>query len=201
MFRIAFAGMRTRPSTLPSAAIALPSIHIAYRTAQPPHRGFASSSIASSATQTSAAASSIPSPDAATSTASSAVSASTESVAEIDAASAGFEFLEPWVPTIHNLADTLHLSGPYAHALSIFVLAFAVRTLVTLPVTIWQRKKTRALTEKVLPEWEIMKEQIPLVVRARCRRAGMSYEAFEAETRKEVSLSPNYQARKLRWTV
>lgn len=99
----------------------------------------------------------------------------------------GFEFLEPWVPTIQHLADTLHLSGPYAHALSIFVLAFAVRTAVTLPITLWQRNKTRKLTENVLPEWEVMKQQIPLAVRARCRRAGLSYERFQVEVQKEVS--------------
>lgn len=90
------------------------------------------------------------------------------------------------MPTINNLADTMHLSGPYAHALSIFILAFAVRTAVTLPMTLWQRGKTRKLTEKVLPEWEIMKERIPFVVRNRARRAGMSYEAFEAEAQKEL---------------
>ncbi|CDW96918.1 hypothetical protein [Sporisorium scitamineum] len=113
-------------------------------------------------------------------------SAVTQAVAESDVVAGGFEFLQPWVPTINNLADTMHLSGPYAHALSIFILAFAVRTAVTLPMTLWQRSKTRKLTEKVLPEWEIMKERIPLAVRARCRRAGMSYEAFEAETQKEL---------------
>ncbi len=109
-----------------------------------------------------------------------------ESVADPNEFQGGFEFLQPWVPTIHNLADTLHLSGPHAHALSIFVLAFAVRTAVTLPVTLWQRSKTRKLTEKVLPEWEIMKERIPQVVRARCRRAGMSYEQFNVEAQKEL---------------
>ncbi len=90
------------------------------------------------------------------------------------------------MPTINHLADTMHLSGPYSHALSIFILAFAVRTVVTLPMTLYQRSKTRKLTEKVLPEWEILKEQIPLQVRARSRRAGLSYESFEKETQKEL---------------
>ena len=179
MFHIAVAGMRTRASALP----VLPRIQPSYQRAPQTYRGFASSSIAASASPSS----SLPSNEAATSSTSSAVNTATDSVADTDVASAGFEFLEPWVPTIHNLADTLHLSGPYAHALSIFVLAFSVRTLVTLPVTIWQRSKTRKLTEHVLPEWEIMKEQIPLVARAKCRRAGMSYEAFEVEVKKEVS--------------
>ncbi|KAJ1033670.1 hypothetical protein NDA13_001654 [Ustilago tritici] len=178
VFHIAVAGMRTRASALP----VLPRIQPSYQRAPQTYRGFASSSLAASA----APSSSLPSNEAATSSTSSAVNIATDSVADTDVASAGFEFLEPWVPTIHNLADALHLSGPYAHALSIFVLTFAVRTLVTLPVTIWQRCKTRKLTEHVLPEWEIMKEQIPLVVRAKCRRAGMSYEAFEVEVKKEL---------------
>ncbi|SOV07153.1 related to COX18 - mitochondrial inner membrane protein required for membrane insertion of C-terminus of Cox2p [Ustilago sp. UG-2017a] len=178
VFHIAVAGMRTRASALP----VLPRIQPSYQRAPQTYHGFASSSIAASASPSS----SLPSNEAATSSTSSAVNTATDSVADTDVASAGFEFLEPWVPTIHNLADTLHLSGPYAHALSIFVLAFSVRTLVTLPVTIWQRSKTRKLTEHVLPEWEIMKEQIPLVARAKCRRAGMSYEAFEVEVKKEL---------------
>lgn len=99
----------------------------------------------------------------------------------------GFEFLEPWVPTVQSLADALHLSGPHAHALSVVALAFTVRTLVTLPVTLWQRKKTRKLADRVLPEWNKMKETIPLAVRARCRRANKSYEEFTVEVNKEVS--------------
>ncbi|SJX60991.1 related to COX18-mitochondrial inner membrane protein required for membrane insertion of C-terminus of Cox2p [Sporisorium reilianum f. sp. reilianum] len=180
VFRIAAAGIRTRAAVLPSVRSSFSST---YRLAPRSHRGFASSTATfSSAPSTSQ----LPVKDAVSSAAEDSTTAATQAVADSDVVAGGFEFLQPWVPTINNLADTMHLSGPYAHALSIFILAFAVRTAVTLPMTLWQRNKTRKLTEKVLPEWEIMKEHIPLAVRARCRRAGMSYEAFEAEAQKEL---------------
>ncbi|EST10140.1 Membrane insertase OXA1/ALB3/YidC [Kalmanozyma brasiliensis GHG001] len=183
VFRIAVASVRARASLLPPAG-AFPRIALPHRATTPSHRGFASSSAgllaAPTSTQTPTA---LPSQ---ASGATDATSTATQALAESEVVQGGFEFLQPWVPVINNLADTMHLSGPYPHALSIFILAFAVRTVVTLPVTLWQRGKTRKLTEKVLPEWEILKEQIPLQVRVRSRRAGLSYEAFEKEAQKEL---------------
>nr|CDI51847.1 cytochrome c oxidase biogenesis-related protein [Melanopsichium pennsylvanicum 4] len=182
LFRTAVAGIRTRAGVRPTARPHLPRSSFSDRVSAHSHRG-----LVSSAAPLSASPSQLPrsSPDAVGSSVDSTTTAS-QVVTESELVSGGFEFLQPYVPTIHNLADTLHLSGPYAHALSIFILAFAVRTVVTLPVTLWQRSKTRKLTEHVLPEWEVMKEQIPLKVRARSRRAGLSYEAFEKEAQKEL---------------
>ncbi|KAJ9479773.1 Cytochrome c oxidase biogenesis-related protein [Pseudozyma hubeiensis] len=185
LFRVAAAGVRTRATLLPAASSSWPRSPLPHRLAPRSLRGFASTSAAFSAAPS---APSITTSEAAFPSTSTADASSTASQAVIDSdvVAGGFEFLQPWVPTINNLADTMHLSGPYAHALSIFILAFAVRTVVTLPMTLYQRGKTRQLTEKVLPEWEIMKERIPLAVRARSRRAGLSYEAFEAEAQKEL---------------
>ncbi|GAC72861.1 hypothetical protein PANT_7d00313 [Moesziomyces antarcticus T-34] len=188
VFRAVAVGMRTTAAGLPCASSALPRSAVAHSFPSHHTRGFASTptrranapSSLPSTSQAAPPAAASPSPEVP------AGANAAESVADPNAFQGGFEFLQPWVPTIHNLADTLHLSGPHAHALSIFVLAFAVRTAVTLPVTLWQRSKTRKLTEKVLPEWEIMKERIPQVVRARCRRAGMSYEQFNVEAQKEL---------------
>ncbi|SNX82290.1 related to COX18 - mitochondrial inner membrane protein required for membrane insertion of C-terminus of Cox2p [Melanopsichium pennsylvanicum] len=193
LFRTAVAGIRTRAGVRPTARPHLPRSSFSDRVSAHSHRG-----LVSSAAPLSASPSQLPrsSPDAVGSSVDSTTTAS-QVVTESELVSGGFEFLQPYVPTIHNLADTLHLSGPYAHALSIFILAFAVRTVVTLPVTLWQRSKTRKLTEHVLPEWEVMKEQIPLKVRARSRRAGLSYEAFEKEAQKEVSI-PDLVSTKLR---
>ncbi|KIS70994.1 uncharacterized protein UMAG_00912 [Mycosarcoma maydis] len=187
VFRVAVTGIRTRATVLPTASPSWSRSSLPQRLAPRNHRGFASSTGAFSAVSSTT---SISAGNAAASTATiataDATSTSTQAVADLSIVQGGFEFLQPWVPTINSLADTMHLSGPYAHALSIFILAFAVRTAITLPMTLWQRGKTRKLTEKVLPEWEIMKQRIPLAVRARCRRAGMSYEAFEAEAQKEL---------------
>lgn len=188
LFRTAVAGIRSRSGLAASTSISRSSLP--YRPSPRICRNFASST-----TSFSAASHFIPSssqvPDPSLTSPLESSNAITQASADAtstgsDIVQGGFEFLQPWVPTIHNLADTLHLSGPHAHALSIFILAFAVRTAVTLPVTLWQRAKTKKLTEHVLPEWEAMKEQIPLAVRVRCRRAGKSYEEFEAEVRKEL---------------
>lgn len=186
VFRIAIAGIRTRAAGIPTASSSFSPISLPSRLRSSSHRGFASSTAAFSAAPST---SSIPAVNAAATSSAETAAATTQAVVEPEVVSGGFEFLEPWVPTIHNLAETLHFTGPHAHALAIFVLAFAVRTAVTLPVTLWQRSKTRKLTEQVLPEWEIMKEQIPLQVRANCRRAGMSYEAFHKEAQKEVGFA------------
>lgn len=139
-------------------------------------RNFTSTASPSAASPTLGVSSSVP------------ASTSHDALAEpVTSIAGGFEFLDSWVPTIHNLADTLHLSGPYAHTLSVVVLAFAVRTIVTLPLTLWQRGKTRKLVNLVLPEWNRLKVQIPIDVRARCRRSGKSYEEFLTEVKKEVS--------------
>ncbi|SPO24966.1 related to COX18 - mitochondrial inner membrane protein required for membrane insertion of C-terminus of Cox2p [Ustilago trichophora] len=183
VFRIAVAGIRTRAPVTPTASSSFSRISLPSRFRSSGHRGFASSTAAFSAAPLT---SPIPAANAAATSSAETASTTTQAVAEPEIVTAGFEFLEPWVPTIQNLAETLHFTGPHANALAIFVLAFAVRTVVTLPVTLWQRSKTRKLTEQVLPEWEIMKEQIPLQVRAKCRRAGMSYEAFHKEAQKEL---------------
>ncbi|PWZ00919.1 hypothetical protein BCV70DRAFT_199286 [Testicularia cyperi] len=188
IFRVtaAAAGAQMRLARGPTLAVARQSSPLA---GSIPLRGFASSSSSRSALtdpSSSSASAAYEAPSALSAPASESGADSASTAAEVVAANGGFELLQPWVPTIHNLADTLHFSGPHAHALSIFAVAFAVRTVVTLPVTLWQRSKTRKLSEKVLPEWKILKEQIPQTVRARCRRSGKSYEEFEVEVRKEL---------------
>ncbi|KAN0065617.1 hypothetical protein ACQY0O_000743 [Thecaphora frezii] len=145
-------------------------------------RGFASSSPRPQASEASTSA---------TSTASAALADPASSSASSSAELASSTFLDPLVPALHSLAETLHITGPSSHALSIVVLAFAVRTVFTLPMTIWQRRRTLRMTELVVPEWTAYKEKAPNVVRARCRKAGKSYEEFQKELQADLKAKIN----------
>ncbi|EPQ27485.1 uncharacterized protein PFL1_05023 [Pseudozyma flocculosa PF-1] len=151
-------------------------------------RGFATSSMRSQASDAAAGSTSaaLAAASTTTTTTATALAEATPSDALASTSQFGFSFLEPWAPTLHSLADTLHITGPYAHAISIFALAFAVRTVFTLPMTLWQRRRTQRMTELVVPEWTAYKASAPTVVRARCRRAGKSYEEFQKELQADL---------------
>ncbi|KAK0547449.1 hypothetical protein OC845_004081 [Tilletia horrida] len=56
------------------------------------------------------------------------------------------------------------------------------------------------MATEVVPVWEQMKKEIPLQVRARCRRAGKSYDEFRAELEAEMKKSLSDLLRKHRCT-
>ncbi|PWN49937.1 hypothetical protein IE53DRAFT_331171 [Violaceomyces palustris] len=108
--------------------------------------------------------------------------------AAIEQASTGAaSFLEPLIPVIQNLSEILHLGGmTYSHAISIVLVAFAARATITLPVTLWQRARSRRMVERVLPAWNEIKKTAPYTVRKRCRLAGKSYEEYQIELKSEL---------------
>lgn len=58
-----------------------------------------------------------------------------------------------------------------------------------MPLTLWQRKRTRRYQEKVLPEIRKRQEILALEVRDSCRRAGKSFDEYKKEYAKRVRLS------------
>ncbi|PWN42053.1 hypothetical protein IE81DRAFT_290862 [Ceraceosorus guamensis] len=93
--------------------------------------------------------------------------------------------LQPVVDLLCNLPSILHLewiSHPYA--ISILIFTFALRTTFTLPMTLWARSRQQRLVDKVLPEWNTLKERLPDTVRRECRARGDSFEQFQKEFRR-----------------
>ncbi|UZJ51934.1 hypothetical protein CBS101457_001254 [Exobasidium rhododendri] len=95
--------------------------------------------------------------------------------------------MEPLVPFIEHLPELLHLP-PSAHnyAISIVLLTVLLRSVITLPVTLWQRRRTQRMIELVVPKWDLLKKSLPESVAKRSRRQGKSYEAYEKELGKEL---------------
>jgi inner membrane protein COX18 len=96
-------------------------------------------------------------------------------------------YMEQLVPWFEQLPQLLHLpTSSHQYAISIVLLTIALRSAITLPVTLWQRKRAKRMVELVAPEWNRLKERLPESVAKRSRRQGLSYEAYEKELKKEV---------------
>lgn len=92
------------------------------------------------------------------------------------------------VPYIEQMPTYIGLSAdaPHAYVISIIVATIAMRTAITLPVTIWQRARTRRMTEIVGPKWEQMKRDLPIDVGRRCRVQKKTHAEYKIELQKTL---------------
>lgn len=104
--------------------------------------------------------------------------------------------LEPLSTVFLSLPPSLSLS--YATFIPLFTIFY--RTLTTLPVVLWQRKRTRRFTELVSPRLKRQQMELALKTRDECRRLGKSYQEYQTIFKKRVSYNyplslPPYQDR------
>ncbi|ORY83517.1 hypothetical protein BCR35DRAFT_331167 [Leucosporidium creatinivorum] len=103
-------------------------------------------------------------------------------------------------PTFFDSASTILLSLPPSLGLSYVAFIPLVTLLIrggsTLPLTLWQRKRTRRYQEKVLPEIRKRQEILALEVRDSCRRAGKSFEEYKKEYAKRAKKEASIIARR-----
>lgn len=94
----------------------------------------------------------------------------------------------PVLPYIEQLPTWIGLTpgAPHAYAVSLVVATIALRTAVTLPVTLWQRARTRRMAEVVGPQWEELKRDLPVDVGRRCRVQRKSHAEYKSELEKEM---------------
>lgn len=95
-----------------------------------------------------------------------------------------FPFSDP------SLVDTVHsllLSVPLPAGYTIILLTLLVRTGVTLPVTLWQRARARRTREIIVPEMKRLNDELAGPVARECRKAGMGYEEYKRELKRQVS--------------
>lgn len=95
-------------------------------------------------------------------------------------------YLEPLSTLFLSLPPSLSLS--YATFIPLFTLLY--RSSTTLPVVLWQRRRTRRFTEKVIPLLKKEQGQLALTTRDECRRLGKSFEEYQKVFQTRVSLSP-----------
>lgn len=97
-------------------------------------------------------------------------------------------FFASFVPYIEQLPTYFGLSidSPHAYVISIILATIAMRTTITLPLTIWQRRRTQRLTEIVGPKWEQMKRDLPIEVGRKCRVQKKTHEEYKVELMKRL---------------
>ncbi|KDN53209.1 hypothetical protein K437DRAFT_253222 [Tilletiaria anomala UBC 951] len=96
-----------------------------------------------------------------------------------------------WLPILpsltHALQDlpaALHLSGPYATSFAIVILTLTLRTTISLPVTFWQRRRSRRMVDHVLPEWQAAKSRLPVEIGKKMARRRASRAEYQLELNK-----------------
>ena len=92
-------------------------------------------------------------------------------------------FFEPASAVLLSLAPTLGIS----YALLIPLLTLAIRGSLTLPLTLWQRARTRKFADVVMPLLRKEQTRISFETRNECRRAGKSFEEYQEVYKKRVS--------------
>ncbi|GAA5913535.1 membrane insertase COX18 [Sporobolomyces salmoneus] len=84
-------------------------------------------------------------------------------------------FLEPLSTLFLSLPPSLSLS--YAAFIPLFTLFY--RSLTTLPVVLWQRRRTRRFVEHVVPRLKKEQAKLEWETRDECRGLGKSYEEYQ----------------------
>lgn len=97
-------------------------------------------------------------------------------------------YFEPVVPYVHSLPDIFHLQGPHKYVISIVLATIALRTVITLPVHVLQRIRTRRYAEIVKPEFDRLrgKDGVPKALLPIARRAGKTHEEYKKMVEQEV---------------
>lgn len=93
-------------------------------------------------------------------------------------------FFEPASAVLLSLPPSLGIS----YALFIPLLTLVIRGTFTLPLTLWQRARTRRFADVVMPLLRREQSRISFETRAECRRAGKSFEEYQETYKKRVSL-------------
>lgn len=94
-------------------------------------------------------------------------------------------------PTLFEPASNILLAVPPSLGLSyaafIPIATIVIRLCTTLPITLWQRQRTRRLVEVVMPLVRDGQRKLSFECRDECRRKGMSFEEYQDVFKKRVS--------------
>lgn len=79
------------------------------------------------------------------------------------------------------------LDHPFpTYASSIILTTIFLRTLVTLPITVWSRKRMRRMRELVQPEMKLWNEKLAVKLVGESRKAGLDFEGYKKELKRQV---------------
>lgn len=89
------------------------------------------------------------------------------------------------------LANAL-LSSPLPAWATIIALTLCVRAGITLPVSLWQRRRMMREATEVRPRMKQINEQLAVSVMKDCRARGVDYEGYKKELKSRVSSVRDY---------
>jgi inner membrane protein COX18 len=81
----------------------------------------------------------------------------------------------------------LLLTSPLPAGLTILLLTFTFRSAITLPATLWQRRRMQRTKEIIRPAMKALNDKLAGVVAKECRAKGMDYEAYKKELKSQAS--------------
>ncbi|WVQ97178.1 hypothetical protein IAU59_004288 [Kwoniella sp. CBS 9459] len=91
-------------------------------------------------------------------------------------------------PIIDPLASfLLSLPHPFGYGATIIILTLLVRTVFTLPISLWQRKRALKARRLVDPKMKIINEQLAKSLVAESRKKGLTYDQYILELRRQLA--------------
>ncbi|WVQ85304.1 hypothetical protein IAT38_007469 [Cryptococcus sp. DSM 104549] len=87
-------------------------------------------------------------------------------------------------PLIHPVSDALlALPHPWGYGATIILVTIVLRTMSTLPIAFWQRKRMLRVAKHVIPDIKLENSRVAEELAAKCRARGASYEQYQMELR------------------
>ncbi|WWD09295.1 hypothetical protein V865_007418 [Kwoniella europaea PYCC6329] len=100
-------------------------------------------------------------------------------------------------PIIDPLSSfLLEINHPFGYGVSIICITLLVRTIFTLPVSLWQRKRALKTKQIVEPELKIINETLAKSIARDYRKAGKGYKEYLLEVRRQVAKAQSALHRK-----
>lgn len=91
------------------------------------------------------------------------------------------------VPPVPQLTEAILNTPLSSYALTIVCLTFVLRAGLTLPTTLWQRRRMARVREIIGPEMKRKNDELAPLVARQSRKDGLSYEEYQKRLKKEVS--------------
>jgi len=91
-------------------------------------------------------------------------------------------------PSFFDPLANLLLSSPLPAWATIIGLTICVRTTVTLPVTLWQRRRMMTEAREVRPRMKEINERLAVAMARECREKGLGYDEYKKQLKAKVCL-------------
>ncbi|WWC66461.1 uncharacterized protein I206_100363 [Kwoniella pini CBS 10737] len=88
---------------------------------------------------------------------------------------------------VHPLSDQLiSIPHPFGYGTSIIILTLIIRSIFTLPISLWQRKRSLRFKNFVQPELKIINEKLAKSIMIESKKRNLGYEEYTLELRRQV---------------